>query len=57
MDTKDEIRLEILRGSHMEHYKIAKDMSMFLNIDNPRRKKIEEEANKIVNEIHKINKS
>jgi hypothetical protein len=56
MDPKDKIRLEILRGSHMEHFKIAKDMAMFMDIDNPRKKIIEDEANKIVHEIHKITK-
>jgi len=50
----DKVRLEILRGSHIEHFKTAKDMALFMDIDNPRKKKIEDEANKIINEIHKI---
>lgn len=56
MVTNDEIRLDILRGSHMEHFKIAKEMSMFLDVNNPCKKKIEDEANEIINEIHKIHK-
>ena len=51
----DSIRMEILLGSHQEHFKVAKDMSMFLDIDNPRRKRIEEEANRIIHQIQEIN--
>lgn len=56
MEANDNIRLEILRGNHAEHFKIAKEMSMYLDVNNPRKRKIEEEANNIVNEIHKIHK-
>jgi hypothetical protein len=52
----DKIRLEILRGNHMEHFKIAKEMASYLEVDNPRKKRIEDEANNIIGEIHKIKK-
>lgn len=53
---KDQIRLEILLASHMEHYKVAKDMAMFLPLGNSRRLLIEEEANRILEKIHIIEK-
>lgn len=52
----EKIRLEILRGNHMEHFKIAKEMASYLEVDNPRKKRIEDEANNIIGEIHKIKK-
>lgn len=54
MQEIDKIRLEILRGSHIEHFKTAKDMALFMDIDNPRKKRVEEEANNIINKIHKL---
>lgn len=56
MDSTTQIRLEILKGSHLEHFKVAKEMSMFLDSDNSRKKSIEDEANKIIAQIHKLNK-
>lgn len=48
----DSIRLEILKGSHLEHFKAAKDFSM-LPLDHPKRKKYEDEVNKLVLEMQK----
>ena len=48
------IRLEILEGSYLEHFKQAKDFALILPIDNPRRIKIEKEMNDISSEIRKL---
>lgn len=50
----DNLKLEILEGSYWEHFKIAKDMALIWDLNNPRRKKIETELNKISLEINKI---
>ena len=47
----DEIKLELLNCSYWEHFKVAKDLSLILPIDHPKRKKIEKEVNKILLEI------
>lgn len=52
----DKLRLEILKGNHLEHFKIAKDMAQVVNIEDPRRKKIEESTNNLVELIHKTKK-
>lgn len=50
----DSIRLEILEGSYVEHFKQAKEFAMFLPLDNARRLKIEKEMNEIAEEIRKL---
>lgn len=48
----EQLRLEILKGNHMEHFKIAKDYSQIMDINDPRRKRIEDSANELVDLIH-----
>ena len=50
------IRLEILSANYWEHYKVAKELAGFLNIDHPKRLRIESELNNILTEMHKLNK-
>jgi len=53
----DKIKLELLEANYWEHFKYAKDLSLFLPLDHPKRTKIEKEINKIREEIEKINKT
>lgn len=48
------IKLEILNASYWEHFKMAKDLALYLPIDNPKRLKIEGELNKMITEIHEL---
>jgi hypothetical protein len=50
----ENIRLEILEYSYWEHFKMAKDIALVLPIDNPKRKKLEKEVNKMATEINEI---
>jgi len=47
-------KLEILEGSYWEHYKFAKDLSLYLPLDHPKRKLLEAELNKQLEVINKI---
>lgn len=51
------IQLEILEYSYWEHFKMAKDTSLVLPLHNPKRKRIEEEMNKISNQIKELKKT
>lgn len=48
----EKLRLEILKGNHLEHFKIAKDMAQFVDIEDSRRKRIEQSTNELVELIH-----
>ena len=48
-------RLEILNSSYWEHFKFAKDLAGYLDYDHPKRIKIENLLNEMVDEIHKLN--
>lgn len=48
------IQLEILQSSYWEHFKYAKDISLILPIENPKRQKIEAETNKIAEQIKQL---
>ena len=52
----NDIRLEILRASHLEHEKVERDLSVLLPVDHPKRIKIRDSANDIIGEIQKITK-
>jgi len=52
----NQITLEILEGSYLEHFKMAKDFALILPIDNPKRKKIEKELNDISEQIRELKK-
>ena len=48
------MKKEILLTSYWEHHKAAKDLALIYPIDNPKRKRIEEEMNVILNKIKLI---
>jgi len=50
------IKLEILEASYWEHYKYAKDLSLYLPLKHPKRLLLEEEINKLIEEINKLKK-
>lgn len=50
----DKIKLELLQSSHLEHFKVAKDLALILPINHPKRKSIESELNKMQVEIEKL---
>ena len=51
------LKLEILNSNYWEHFKFAKDLAGFLDYDHPRRRRIEEKLNEMVDEIHQLNKN
>ena len=50
----DRIRIEILEYSYWEHFKALKDIALILPIEHPKRKKLENEVNKILKELHEL---
>jgi len=48
------IELEILQASYWEHFKQAKDLARYLNINDIKRIKIDNECNIILNKITKL---
>jgi hypothetical protein len=50
-------KLEILNSNYWEHFKFAKDLAGFLDHDHPRRRRIEDKLNEMVDEIHQLNKN
>lgn len=47
-----EIKQEILKASHLEHFKVAKELAHIYPVSHPKRLKIENECNNILNKIH-----
>ena len=54
MVERDHIRLEILQGSHLEHYKAERDLSMVLPIDHPKRMAVRKSAEELGSTISKL---
>ena len=48
------IYLEILQGSYWEHFKKSKDLSLYLPLDDIRRKELEEEIKIILEKIKSL---
>lgn len=48
------ISLEILEASYWEHFKYAKDLSLFLPLKHPKRILLEEQLSKMLKEINDI---
>ena len=48
------IELEILEASYWEHFKVAKDLALYLPLKHPKRVKIENEINKMLKRIHQL---
>jgi len=49
-----DLKIQLLKGSQLEHDKILKDLIYVLGNDNERVKKILEERNKITDEINEL---
>tara|TARA_R110000764_G_scaffold72464_1_gene148599 strand:+ start:2138 stop:2296 length:159 start_codon:yes stop_codon:yes gene_type:complete len=47
--------LQILNASYWEHFKYAKELAGYLDLNDPKRLKVEKELNKMIDTIHKIN--
>lgn len=45
------MKLEILQYSYWEHFKFAKDLALILPLNHPKRIKVENEMNKILEQI------
>ena len=55
MDEKTKrIKIEIFEASYWEHFKHAKDLASFLPLEHPKRKLIEVELNRLIDELHKL---
>jgi hypothetical protein len=48
------IRIEILESSYWEHFKFAKDLSLYLPLDHPKRVALEKQINDMVKEINEL---
>ncbi len=48
------IELELLEANYWEHFKFAKDLSLYLPLNHPKRIKIESELNEMITIIQKI---
>jgi len=46
--------LQILESSYFEHLKAARDLAMYLPIEHPRRKEIEQSTNDLIEKINHI---
>lgn len=51
-----QIKLEILEANYWEHFKMAKDIALYLPLNHPKRVKIENEIKKILNTINSLKK-
>lgn len=49
-----EIELEILRYNYWEHFKFAKDISLILPLNHPRRRIVEKELNILITRINEL---
>jgi len=46
--------LEILEYSYWEHFRFAKDIALILPIEHPKRKKVEEELNRLQKRLQEL---
>ena len=49
-----ELELEILQYSYWEHFRFAKDISLILPLNHPKRVVLDKELNEMMNRIHEI---
>lgn len=49
------MRLQILNSSYWEHFKFAQELAGYLDLDHPKRIKVEKELNKMLDEIRLLN--
>lgn len=50
----DDHKKEILNYSYWEHFKYGKDLALILPLNHPKRLKIEEEINKILDQLREL---
>lgn len=50
----DKIKLELLEGNYLEHFKFGKDLALVLPLKHPKRKRIEKHLNELSAEINKL---
>ena len=48
------LKLEILEANYWEHYKFLKDISMFYEINHPKRVALEKEISLMIQEINRL---
>lgn len=46
--------IEILEYSYWEHFRFAKDIALILPIEHPKRKKVEDELNKLQKRLQEL---
>lgn len=49
-----QIKIELLEYSYWEHFKFAKDLSLILPLEHPKRKLLDEEITKILKELNQL---
>lgn len=49
-----ETKLELLQANYWEHFKYAKELAMYLDINHPKRVKIEKATNNMIEEINEL---
>ena len=52
----NDVKLPILESSYWEHFKMAKDLALYLPITHPKRIKLEKEINNIQSKINQLKK-
>lgn len=52
----NELKLQILLASHLEHFKAAKDLALLHPLEHPKRVAVERALNEIQNEINELRK-
>lgn len=50
----NETEIEILEYSYWEHFRYAKDIALILPIEHPKRKKVEDELNKLQKRLQEL---
>ena len=56
MKPKDEIRLQILKESYLEHFKFEADLARYLPLGHPKRIRVNNELTKLVEEMNRLTK-
>ena len=51
------LELEILSANYWEHFKFAKDIAMYLQLEDPKRVKVEKELNAMLERMHELSNS
>lgn len=53
-NNQHEHEIQILEYSYWEHFKFAKDIALILPLEHPRRKKVEDELNKLQKRLQEL---